>query len=435
MTDPTTKVSRDLREIVDLSTQLLTQAVHDANATVDGTSLPGGRAMVALALVNDPESFDRRASYTERAWVEARPESVVLGTSIRLADAESRPDPFIDEDDDTAPALQILRFWSERYRWELGMVWDHIPTLPTEARFLGIPDVLKHVTHQHPAEWEPFTRDINRARLHLESILHAGRRPDRSRVVCTTPNCEDPKPLIRVHGPTFVKAWSCICCGHTIPEARACEDCHAGAPIGADDQCRRMVGKKDDRHECQGRLISTVAVEHCPDTWCFTVAPPEPVLASEEETDRWKCTTCKTRYDNGQYLAAHAEMLRDEGAARFVTVREAVATLVLQGTPAVTVRSWLRPPRRHTADRCKVCRRTWPPLEHNVCPGKMAGTLETCGGELRPVRRGNPNDVLESYCDVATHQVLVWWPDIWRRHLVTRQKAIQRKARAAQRRA
>lgn len=116
-------------------------------------------------------------------------------------------------------------------------------------------------------------------------------------------------------------------------------------------------------------------------------------------------------------------MLRDQGAERFVDLREAIATLVKQGRPEVTVRSWLKPPRRHTEDRCRTCRRTWPPAAHKTCPGPIGDTGHVCGGALRQVRRGNANDVIEGYCDIATHRVLVWWPDMWRKHLVSKYKA------------
>lgn len=433
-TDPTLSVRRDLAEILEMDHQLLTQAVHDANAQIDGTSLPGGRAMIALAHAGDPATFERRVELAEQAWftrgvTEGRVE-IVDGNYVDLHPDQDRPDPADLEDEDTAPALQILRYWSERYRWALGMVWDHIPTIATEARFLRNAQVLAYVTANHASEWAHMARDVNRARRHLESILHAGRRPQRSRVVCNRPQCVDARAaerdagtdvnqryLIRVHGPTFVTAWECTACGTTVPETRACDRCHRAYPPGPDDTCTREVGRKDDRHPCGGTITTAVTLDHCPNLWCHTHTPATPVLASDETTDRWKCTSCKHRYTDGEYAAAYAAMLKDQGAERFVTVAEAVAMLGDQGRPEVTVRSWLKPPRRHTADRCTVCRRTYPPSEYNVCPAPVKGSLERCGGELRPVRRGNPDKVIEAYCDLATHRTYVWWPDMWRRHL------------------
>jgi hypothetical protein len=421
VTDPTVKVTRDLTEIITLSEGLLTQAVHDSRAQVDGTSLPGGRAMVALAAVGDIETFERRVELAERAWfaeLEAAGRvTLVDGTSVRL-DGTGRPDPAADEDeDDTAPALQIIRYWSERYRWELGAVWDHIPTLATEAKFLRNPDVLAHVAAHHADEWIPLAQDINRARRHLESILHAGRRPDMSRVLCDSPTCETPKRLIRVNAPRYTVAWKCTSCATTIPETRVCADCHRTSPASADRNCRRLVGRKDTRRTCDGTLTSaTTDLDHCPNPWCHTTAPPLPVEVSNASDDRWKCTACKKRYDDQEYLDAYATMLKAKTAERFVTVREAISTLAQFGRPEVTVRSWLQPPRRHVADRCILCKRTWPPTEHNVCPGNVKGTLESCGGELRPVRRGNADRVILAYCDLATHQTYVWWPDVWGRH-------------------
>lgn len=432
ITDPTIKVCRDLAEIIDLSLQLLTQAVHDANAQIDGTSLPGGRAMIALAGVGDTDTFERRVELTERAWYSQLEDhggvALVDGISVRL-DQTGRPDVAADEDDEAAPALQIVRYWSERYRWQLGAVWDHIPTLATEAKFLRNPDVLAHITAHHADEFAPMSRDINHARLHLESILHAGRRPDTSRVVCNNPTCDHPKQLIRAYGPRYTAAWECVACHTTVPETRACDTCHGRARVSSQRRCERKVGSKDDRHDCGGELISTVALAHCPNPWCHTPAPADPVHESDPVDDRWKCTSCKKRYTDTDFNRAHAAMMLAEGAERFVAVTEAVATLVKQGRPEVTVRSWLLPPRRHVADRCKVCKRRWPPLEYNVCPGKVRrDSIEQCGGELAPVRRGNANNIIEAYCDLATHKTFVWWPDIWRRHLVTKAKADRRAA-------
>ncbi|GEP33868.1 hypothetical protein NSZ01_16360 [Nocardioides szechwanensis] len=108
--------------------------------------------------------------------------------------------------------------------------------------------------------------------------------------------------------------------------------------------------------------------------------------------------------------------LLDESAEKYVILANAIGTLVAQGRPERTIRKWLEPPIKHVDDKCTVCRRAWPPTEHNVCPGDLL-TKKPCGGELRPVKRGNPERVVDSYCVVATHQVMVWWPDLWRLHL------------------
>lgn len=93
--------------------------------------------------------------------------------------------------------------------------------------------------------------------------------------------------------------------------------------------------------------------------------------AVEGADDAWKCTNCKTRYGIDDLARAHARMLRSEGAERWVTQTEAIATLKTQGRPERTIRKWL-------AD------------------GEGAG-----------------------YCDPKTHVVWVWWPDLWRKHLIT----------------
>lgn len=94
-------------------------------------------------------------------------------------------------------------------------------------------------------------------------------------------------------------------------------------------------------------------------------------VADDGSDDRWKCQACRARFDTDDVRRAHAKMLRSEGAERWVHQVDAIATLKTQGRSERTVRSWL-------AD-----------------------------GE------GN------GYCDPVTHQVWVWWPDLWRKHLTT----------------
>lgn len=91
--------------------------------------------------------------------------------------------------------------------------------------------------------------------------------------------------------------------------------------------------------------------------------------ADDGSEDRWKCPRCKHRFDAAEVHAAHARMLRSEGAERFIHQADAISTLRTQGRSENTVRKWL-------AD----------------CEGS-------------------------AYCDPVTHEVFVWWPDLWRRHL------------------
>lgn len=87
--------------------------------------------------------------------------------------------------------------------------------------------------------------------------------------------------------------------------------------------------------------------------------------------DRWKCPACKVRLDADGIRDAHAAMLRSEGAAKWVQQVDAIGTLRAQGRSDRTVRKWLSE------------------------------------GEG------------EAYCDPVTHEVWVWWPDLWRKHLTT----------------
>jgi hypothetical protein len=64
-------------------------------------------------------------------------------------------------------------------------------------------------------------------------------------------------------------------------------------------------------------------------------------------------------------------MLRSEGAAKWVHQVDAIGTLKAQGRSERTVRQWL---------------------------------LEGEG---------------DGFCDPVTHEVWVWWPSLWRKHLMT----------------
>ena len=94
-------------------------------------------------------------------------------------------------------------------------------------------------------------------------------------------------------------------------------------------------------------------------------------IADDCSDDLWKCPECKHRFERDDVKRAHAKMLRSKGAERWVRQIEAIWTLREQGRPERTVRQWLSE------------------YEH------------------------------AAYCDPDTHEVWVWWPDLWRRHLVT----------------
>lgn len=267
---PVTKVARDLTEILQLYDALLTQAIHSANATVDHHHLPGGRAMVELGNVANVEAWTNHHEATER-----------YGKAYTSVEDE---DP-----DDAWPAFQLLEFWSEQWRREHGAEYGKQPTIHSEANFLRF---LLNWAWDNEPHFDDFAADIKRARLRLEDIVYAGRRAERTRIVCD--RCKDKPRLIVLHG-------------------------------------------------------------------------IEPDLSD----DRWKCPACKHRFDAAEIREAHAAMLRSEGAARWLHQVDAIAVLRAQDRPERTVRQWLT------------------------------------------------DGVGEAYCDPVTHEVWVWWPALWSKHLAT----------------
>ena len=87
--------------------------------------------------------------------------------------------------------------------------------------------------------------------------------------------------------------------------------------------------------------------------------------------DVWKCPGCKVRLTRDETRQAFAAMLRSAGAERWLHQADAIGILRAQGRPERTVRQWLA--------ECEA----------------------------------------EAYCDPATHEVWVWWPSLWRKHLMT----------------
>lgn len=323
-TDAVTKVARDLTEILRLHDALLTQAVSHG----DDPDIPGGESMTALGNVANIEAWANYHDATERH-------------ELGQANYRRAYTSVIDEDPDEAwSAFQLIEFWSERWRAEHGAEYDKRPTIASEANFLRY---TLNWAWDHELHWDEFAADIRHARLHLEDIIYAGKRQDRTRVTCDRENCPHPRLIRIVHG----------------------ED-----PAGGSD-------------------------------W-------------------YKCPACKHRFDADGFKKAHARMLGSAGMEKYLRQREAVATLVGQGRGLRTIRRWLGPPIEHVADRCTVCRRKWPPQEYPACPGIRRKGDEACGGELKPVKRGSLENVIEGYCDVETRQVWLWWPDLWRKHHETR---------------
>lgn len=314
---PVTKVARNLTAIVDLAASLEDQAIAKANDRL----MPGGLAMVALA---DVANLD--------AWAEL----LEAAEHRHLTDPNRWAETVVDDEDDWEPPLQSLRFWSDTWRTHHGMSYGQKTTLAGEANFLRW--ALNWAWDNEP-RWDTFAGDIRDTRLRLESLLYAGSRAERSRVVCDRETCETHPRLIKVYTDT----------------------------------------PTDDHH---------------------------------------KCPACKARFNTDEFGRAFAKQLRSTGAEKFVVLPDAIGTLTGLGRSERTIRKWLAPPLQHEADRCEECGLTWEPDEYASCPAETPDE-EPCGGFLEAVWSGDSNAVIQSYCEVGTHRVWVWWPDLWHLHLRT----------------
>ena len=366
---PVVKVARDLREILELHEALLAQAIHKACDPL----MPGGLAMVSMGAVSSIRDWERRVDLAEHEWLASDPKAVVDGWLVRPAD-KTRPAYGEDEDPDWEPPLQTLLFWSEDWREQTGSTYaEWLPTVKSESLFLA------HSLNwawDNELHWDDFAKDIKAVRRRLENVLYDGDRAERTRVTCDRDHCERQPQLIRVYHERKLAAYICHICA-------------------------AVVSASEDR-------------DHCPSCWT-TIAPAE-VWISDQAKDRWKCPACKHRYDDDDYRKAHAKQLKSEGADKFVNVRDAIATLITQGRGKRTVRRWLAPQIKYVEDRCtnRLCRaadrkrRVWTPGKHETCPA--------CDAPLKAIKRGNPEAVVEGYCDLVTHQTWVWWPTLWRLH-------------------
>src|SRR5689334_20534393 len=129
--DPLVKVSRDLREILAMHERLIVEAISKG----DHKLMPGGPAMVAMGPVANLEAWGWMQDATER-----------LGRAYT-----SEPD---EDPDDAWSAYQLLEFWSEQWRRELGAEYEgYRTTIATEAGFLR--SVLEWAWNNEPA-WDDF---------------------------------------------------------------------------------------------------------------------------------------------------------------------------------------------------------------------------------------------------------------------------------------
>lgn len=210
----TVKVARDLTEIGALYERLLAQAIQKASAKIDGTSLPGGEAMVALAGVAEPEVNARRVELREAHHI----------ATCERAD-HTRCWTGSEDEDETEPILQTLLFWSEQWREGHGYPLEgRRPTVTTEANMIRS---LLDWAWDNLLEWDDFAKDIRAARVRMEDLLYAGARQERTRIVCN--RCEAGKRLLHLYGPEVDGSgdrWKCPACKVRL-DADGVRDAHA----------------------------------------------------------------------------------------------------------------------------------------------------------------------------------------------------------------
>lgn len=97
--------------------------------------------------------------------------------------------------------------------------------------------------------------------------------------------------------------------------------------------------------------------------------------AKGDRPDVWKCPGCKYEFTDDEANRALAKQMRSVGAERWVERVEAIGALRVQGWQERVIRGWL--------------------------------TEET--------------EPVETVCEPGSRRVLVWWPSLWRKHLVATQ--------------
>jgi hypothetical protein len=105
---------------------------------------------------------------------------------------------------------------------------------------------------------------------------------------------------------------------------------------------------------------------------------------ASDEGDQWKCPACKHRFDADAVRRAYAKQLRGEGAARWVTLTDALSIMRSMGAREDTAIGWV-------------------------------------DGERVEVATDD------------TWRLLVWWPDMWRAHLEHRNACDQARRIAKER--
>ncbi|MFT3871079.1 MAG: hypothetical protein QM714_02755 [Nocardioides sp.] len=161
----------------------------------DDPHIPGGDAMVNLAPAANLEAWQHQVETDERLEL----------AKLRHAPYTSAAD---EDPDESWPAYQTLRYWSEDWRRDLEQPDIELPTIATETRFLGRLIDWAWSTEPH---FEEFAADIHAARVKLENVVRDGIRETRSRVLCD--RCNHPKRLIRKYGKRDREdTWKAPCC-------------------------------------------------------------------------------------------------------------------------------------------------------------------------------------------------------------------------------
>lgn len=280
----TIKTARDLTEIRQLALALPGQAVSEARSRV----MPGGLAMVCLGPIANPEAWEHQYE----GWEAHNHRVLTHEIPGRVRDLSH-----VSEEDDTwEPVLQVLTYWSNQWRAIHGAEYDNQPTIDSEANFLRWS--LDWAAANEP-RFDKFAKDVNRARRHLEDVVHDGDRAERTRVLCDSPVCEDPARLIRTYSPRQHVANECTACGNLTDPGPA--------------------------HDCEACDLGTT----------------REVWQSDPADDGYKCPACRSRYTQDDFDRTYKRQLRSEGAERWVPLVDARGTLAALGRPERTVRKWL----------------------------------------------------------------------------------------------
>jgi hypothetical protein len=211
---PVVKVASNLSQIVRLYEGLMVQAIQRAGAKIDGTSLPGGEPMVALAGVAEQWKNARRIALHEERH---------MATCQRLD--HTRCWTGSEDEDDTEPPLQTMLFWSEQWRDQHGYPLEgRRPTVATEANVLRS---LLGWAWDNLIEWDDFARDIATTKTRLENMLMAGVRSERG-APCLYESCRGARLVRKLvprgdaegHKTWVLTDWHCPRCKRSWDEDR-----------------------------------------------------------------------------------------------------------------------------------------------------------------------------------------------------------------------